>query len=64
MSMFQALAAAAILVAPQVQVLTPRGTEAIGPKEDDPRSPVAVVARPGDDEDPQARAPACEVMQR
>jgi hypothetical protein len=31
------------------------GAEAIGPKQDDPRT-TGVVARPGDDEDPHARA--------
>lgn len=31
------------------------GVEAIGPKQDDPRAPGSLVARPGDDEDPQAR---------
>ena len=36
MSMFQALAVAAILVAQQVPVITPGGMEAIGPKQDDP----------------------------
>jgi hypothetical protein len=32
------------------------GVLAIGPKQDDPSAPGSLVARPGDDEDPQARA--------
>lgn len=40
-------------------IIVQGGIEAIGPKQDDPRSPalkVGALARPGDDEDPQARA--------
>jgi hypothetical protein len=36
-------------------IIVQGGREAIGPKQDDPRSGVAIAARPGDDEDPQAR---------
>ena len=36
-------------------IIVQGGREAIGPKQDDPRARAAVAARPGDDEDPQAR---------
>ncbi|MFZ5658014.1 MAG: hypothetical protein ACOY37_13355 [Pseudomonadota bacterium] len=38
-----------------------RGAVAIGPKQDDPRSPVGVAARPGDDNDPKARGGALAI---
>lgn len=38
-----------------------RGALAIGPKQDDPRSPAGAAARPGDDNDPKARGGALAI---